>query len=427
MFERATQKCHIMKIRITCLVILVVVLSIAGFQCNKPTAPDTDTSDTTPPTIPTDLTATVVSYRHIDLYWTASIDNSGTVSYRIFRNATDIGISHTTSYSDTNLTSNTNYCYTIRAFDGAGNLSDIMSERCINTPDAPDTIPPSAPVNLFANPVDDTSIELNWNDSLDNIGVAGYRIYRNGDMVGTSTASTFTDSGLDPETEYRYTVRAFDEAGNVSDASAEASAITGATKYDVDSLGIPRFVTASYINLDAIGRISRFRSAVGHDYSDEFESCRSMKHYFEPTDWTRAVVFSPVEGTISGIEYEWAGAKISIRSTAYTAITFTIFHATPLDQLAIGVTVTAGQEIGAHIGQQTMSDIAVSVNTPGGWKLISYFDVLTDEGFAPFRQRGVPSREAAIITREERDANPLSCRGEAFTEYGTIEDWINLQ
>ena len=52
--------------------------------------------------------------------------------------------------------------------------------------------------------------------------------------------------------------------------------------YDVDLYGIPKFVNINYIELYKIYCISKFRSAIGHDYSDDFESCRSMKHYFHP-------------------------------------------------------------------------------------------------------------------------------------------------
>src|SRR4051812_45142711 len=62
--------------------------------------------------------------------------------------------------------------------------------------------------------------------------------------------------------------------------------------YDINLLGVPKFVNTNYIDMRKITRISKFRSAVGHDYSDatQFgpnddikgfgptESCRSMKH-----------------------------------------------------------------------------------------------------------------------------------------------------
>src|SRR5258708_5244428 len=51
--------------------------------------------------------------------------------------------------------------------------------------------------------------------------------------------------------------------------------------FNVEAGGIPRIVEADYIDLSKIVSISKFRSAQGHDYCDDFESCRSMKHYFK--------------------------------------------------------------------------------------------------------------------------------------------------
>ena len=82
--------------------------------------------------------------------------------------------------------------------------------------------------------------------------------------------------------------------------------------WDVDADGIPMFVEINYIELDKIHSISKFRSAVGHDYSDAFEHCRSMKHYFEPrgdVDWSTIKIFAPVTGTITRVDVEWAGNK----------------------------------------------------------------------------------------------------------------------
>ena len=52
---------------------------------------------------------------------------------------------------------------------------------------------------------------------------------------------------------------------------------------DAASDEIPRFSSALYLDADQIDRISRFRSGVGHDFADSYESCRSMKHYLCPT------------------------------------------------------------------------------------------------------------------------------------------------
>lgn len=54
--------------------------------------------------------------------------------------------------------------------------------------------------------------------------------------------------------------------------------------WDLDKYPPPRFVSKNYIELGKIHRISKYRSSVGHDYSDYKESCRSLKHYFEPLE-----------------------------------------------------------------------------------------------------------------------------------------------
>jgi hypothetical protein len=61
-----------------------------------------------------------------------------------------------------------------------------------------------------------------------------------------------------------------------------APASTRPNEWDPAAQGLPHFVTSQYLDLDAIYRISRFRSGEGHTYVDQFESCRSMKHYFDP-------------------------------------------------------------------------------------------------------------------------------------------------
>ena len=199
--------------------------------------------------------------------------------------------------------------------------------------------------------------------------------------------------------------------------------------YDVDGHGIPKFVGIDYIELSQIYRISKFRSSEGHNYSDEFESCRSMKHYFNPkggVDWGSIKVFAPVSGTVSRMFVEWAGTQVQIRSSKYPAFFFIIFHINLANPLTVGDTVRAGQQLGTHIGSQTMSDIAVGVNTPGGWKLVSYFDTMTDSLFQSYKARGVSARSDLIISKAARDADSLSCNGETFTTSGTIGNWVNL-
>lgn len=199
--------------------------------------------------------------------------------------------------------------------------------------------------------------------------------------------------------------------------------------YDVDAKGIPKFVAMDYIESAKIESISKFRSGEGHDYSDDFESCRSMKHYFKPKadeDWASIKIFSPVKGTVVRIDEEWAGTQVRIRSELYPAFYFIIVHVNLASPLNVGDAVAEGQQLGTHIGMQTYSDMAVGVSTPNGWKLISYFEVMTDPLFQVYQARGVGSRSDLIITKEARDADPLNCSGETFGTSGTLENWVTL-
>jgi chitodextrinase len=89
-----------------------------------------------------------------------------------------------------------------------------------------DTTPPSAPTNLHAGTTTSSTVPLSWTASTDNVGVAGYDVYRNGSLVGSSTTTSFTDTGLTASTQYSYTVKARDAAGNQSAASNTATATT---------------------------------------------------------------------------------------------------------------------------------------------------------------------------------------------------------
>jgi hypothetical protein len=207
--------------------------------------------------------------------------------------------------------------------------------------------------------------------------------------------------------------------------------------YDVDANGIPQFASTDVIELLKISELSKFRSGAGHDYSDDFESCRSMKHYFTPqstVDKLSVMIFSPINGTVIGTMHERAedltskGIMVGIQSDDYPAFHFIIFHIDLIKDLNVGDKIAAGQLLGypPDYDNVTIADTAVGVNTPGGYKLISYFDVMTDSLFRDYALRGLNSREDAIITKDERDADPLTCDGETFADGGNLENWVVL-
>ena len=85
---------------------------------------------------------------------------------------------------------------------------------------------------------------LSWGASTDNVGVAGYRVYRNGSQLGTTTATTYFDSPLKPGTTYTYTVRAYDAAGNVGPPSNAVTVTTPAAAPDTTPPTVHAFTSA---------------------------------------------------------------------------------------------------------------------------------------------------------------------------------------
>ena len=95
-------------------------------------------------------------------------------------------------------------------------------------PVAPDIQAPTTPTGVVAQVVNASQVNLSWTASTDNVGVTGYKIYRDGVQVGTSTATNFQNTDLTANTSYTYTVAAYDLAGNTSAQSAGVNATTPA-------------------------------------------------------------------------------------------------------------------------------------------------------------------------------------------------------
>jgi len=111
--------------------------------------------------------------------------------------------------------------------DGYTNIEEYLNGTGTGTqPPTSDTTAPFVPSNLTAIAVSSSQINLSWNASTDNVGVAGYRIYRNGSQITTVTGTTYSNIGLQANTSYSYTVAAYDAAGNVSSQSSSVSATT---------------------------------------------------------------------------------------------------------------------------------------------------------------------------------------------------------
>lgn len=159
----------------------------------------------------------------LKLAWDAPV---GTGKLWITRDGVTLGCltEEYTSYNDKNLDSNRIYTYEIVFENAAGRRSSAVSAMGKPT-GAPDTEKPTAPA-VVTSQISGTSITLNWTRATDNVRVSGYRIYRDGVLIRDTAKRTFTDEGLAIDTEYSYYIKAYDGAGNESDASMTVTAKT---------------------------------------------------------------------------------------------------------------------------------------------------------------------------------------------------------
>jgi len=188
------------------------------------------TVDNTPPLIST-VSASSISSAGAIITWATNVASDSQVDYGLttaYGSSTPLNSSLLTAHAVTltGLLATTTYHYRVKSRDTAGNLANSADFTLMTLIAVPDIIPPSVPTNLSANAVSSAQMTLSWTASTDNVGVAGYTIYRGASQIATTSLPSYSDTGLSPATTYSYTVAAYDAAGNVSALSASASAAT---------------------------------------------------------------------------------------------------------------------------------------------------------------------------------------------------------
>jgi chitodextrinase len=174
--------------------------------------------DTIAPSQPGSLSARAAGATTATLSWAASTDNIGVAGYRVSRGGTLLGTVTTTSYADSGLIAGSSYGYSVVAFDGAGNSSQPATLTWVQP--TPDTTAPTQPTNLHTTALSKAKFTLAWTASTDNVGIAGYRVYRNGALAATVDGTTTSYSGGRQNKSATYYVVAFDATGNVSPQSS---------------------------------------------------------------------------------------------------------------------------------------------------------------------------------------------------------------
>ncbi|PKV51016.1 putative secreted protein (Por secretion system target) [Aquimarina sp. MAR_2010_214] len=132
-----------------------------------------------------------------------------------------------------------------------------------------DTEAPSTPASLTASNPTQTTIDLSWNASTDNVGVSGYDVYQGSTVIGTATTTTYQATGLSANTSYSFRVKAKDAAGNQSGFSTTATATTtdGGTPINYCASN-GNDTSYEYIGKVVLGTINKTSNAGTNGYSN---------------------------------------------------------------------------------------------------------------------------------------------------------------
>lgn len=164
-------------------------------------------------------------------FWLRYNDGSGWTTIATYTRGTDFNNGSfynevvTLNASQYNLSSNAQFRLQC---DASGNNDQIYIDEVLITATAsgPDTTPPSTPLNLNADTITQTTVDLSWTASTDNVGVDSYDIYQDGNLVGNAAGTNYQAINLVASTSYSFYVIAKDAIGNESNASASVNVTT---------------------------------------------------------------------------------------------------------------------------------------------------------------------------------------------------------
>ena len=180
--------------------------------------------DLKPPSTPERVAAVSVSSTQMFVAWDPSTDDVGVAGYEVLRGTGIVDKAQTTRARERSLKPNQEYCYTVVAFDAAGNRSPPSKPACATTADPSQIASPSDLRVVRASP---TIVLLQWEPS-EQKGVL-YRIYAQGKSVGLTNGNTYTPSGRLGAKPDCFRVAAVDAEGHESPRSNEVCAKATAT------------------------------------------------------------------------------------------------------------------------------------------------------------------------------------------------------
>jgi len=180
--------------------------------------------DTEAPSQPGNVSASNITTSSATISWNASTDNVGVTGYNVYVDGHLVTTITGTAQNLSGLDPSTSYTVSVTAIDAAGNESSAGSVT-LTTTAAPDTTPPTAPSNVTASNIAETTADISWTASQDLVGVVSYNVYMGGSLAGNVTGTSTSLSGLTANTTYTVSITALDAAGNES-ASGSTSFTT---------------------------------------------------------------------------------------------------------------------------------------------------------------------------------------------------------
>jgi titin len=187
------------------------------------------------PLSPTNLNTSAISDTQISLTWNPPINATGVTGYQIEYKTGSNSFSvlsllgNLTTYLHAGLITNTTYTYRVSAINSAG-TGNSSNESVATTLSVP-----SAPKNLSAIVISSSQINLSWTaPSNGGTPINGYKILRENSCTGifvttsttTNSSTTYSDTGLDANTCYKYNVQAINAIGVGSIATNNVTATT---------------------------------------------------------------------------------------------------------------------------------------------------------------------------------------------------------
>lgn len=192
--------------------------------------------DTTAPTAPGSVTVSDIKTDSAVVAWEKASDNVAVAGYNIYLGDSGTPVNGDQLVTDLTYTleeldAATQYTVKVEAVDTSGNKSETMAEAGFTTleaqePEEPDKEAPTKPTDVKVDAKTKDSITISWTASTDNVGVKGYKILVDGmEKANVTEGTTCTITGLEPGTEYKIVVIAYDAMGS----QAESDVLTAST------------------------------------------------------------------------------------------------------------------------------------------------------------------------------------------------------